>query len=230
VDEEVYRDEERLDIGGAVSYGWRAMVDNIFYFVVLGLIFLVVEAIFYVPGSFAVKYPYISAILGVIGLLIAVYIHLAITVISLKVYAGEEPKFGDIFAGNRYYWRFLGADILYGLLVLVGLILCVIPGIYFAIKYHFYGYLIVDQDMGVMDSLKKSGDITRGAWWDLLLLFILFWLISLGGLILCGIGVLFAWPIVFMGLVYAYKRILDTAPREVAPGPVGPPGPPIAPA
>lgn len=210
-------DEERLDVGGAVSYGWRMMVDNILFFVILALIFLVATGIFYGIGGAFIRYPVLTTIMYVIGFLLSVYIHLAMVNISLKVYKGETPEFRDIFTGSRFFWRFLLADILYGLMVTIGLALCVIPGLYFGIKYHFFGYIIVEQDMGVLDALKKSWQITNGAWWDLFVLFILLWLIALAGVVLCGIGLLFAWPIIFMAVVYAYKRVSDTAPRLVEP-------------
>ena len=52
--------------------------------------------------------------------------------------------------------RYLGASILYGLMVAVGIIFLVIPGIYLAIKYQFYGILIVDKNLDIMASLKKA--------------------------------------------------------------------------
>lgn len=224
-------DEERLDISGAVSYGWRTMVDNMLFFVILALIFLVVTGVFSGIGGAFVNHAYIAVIFYVLGFFVSVYVHMATVYISLKVYRGEKPEFSDIFGANKYYWRFLLADILYGLIVMIGFILCIIPGIYFGIKYHFYGYIIIEQDAGVIDSLKLSWDITKGAWWDLFLLFILLWLITLAGVILCGVGLLFAWPIVIMAIVYAYKRILDIAPRATAPVEMGPPpGTPVPPA
>jgi len=50
----------------------------------------------------------------------SVYVHMATVYISLKVYRGEKPEFSDIFGANKYYWRFLLADILYGLIVMIG--------------------------------------------------------------------------------------------------------------
>ncbi len=216
-------DEERLDVGGSIRYGWQAMIDNIFYWVLIGLLFFIVTAIFYVPAAFAYRYPYITVIVYILGAFVSVYIHMAIINITLVVYRGETPQFSDIFGATRYYWKFLIADILYGLLVLAGTIMCVIPGIYWAVKYHFYGYFIIEQDMSPMDALRRSGQITRGAWWDVFLLFILCYLIMLAGVILCGIGTLFAYPIVMMAVVYAYKRVQDTAPRVVMPTEAGPP-------
>lgn len=216
-------DEERLDVGGAIGYGWRSMVDNILFFVLIGLLFIIVTAIFYVPAGFAYKYPYITAIVYVLGFLVSVYIHMAIVNISLIVYKGEKPQFSDIFSASRHYWQFLLGDILYGLLVTAGIILCVVPGIYWGIRYHFFGYFIIEQDMKAIDAIRRSGQILRGAWWDVFLLFIFCWLIMIAGVILCGVGTLFAYPIVFMALVYAYKRVQDTAPRIVTPAEAGPP-------
>jgi len=225
-------DEERLDIGGAIRYGWRTMVDNMLFFVVLALIFFVASGVFSGIGGALGRYPAITIICGLLGFFVGVYIHVATVYITLKVYKGEKPEFADIFGANRFYWRFLLADLLYGLIVMIGFILCIIPGIYLLIKYHFYGYIMIEQDAGVMDSLKLSWDITKGAWWDLFLLFILCWLIMLAGFILCGVGALFAWPIVIMAIVYAYKRIVDTAPRATTPVEMGPPPgmPPVPPA
>jgi len=223
-------DEERLDVGGAVSYGWRTMVDNILFFVIIGLIFFIVTAIFYVPAGFAYKYPYITAIVYILGFLVSVYVHMAMVNISLIVSRGEKPTYSDLFSATKYYWKFLLADILYSLLVLAGMILCIIPGIYWGVRYHFNAYFIIDQDMSPIDAIRRSGQITKGAWWDVFLLFVLSWLIMLAGIILCGVGTLFAYPIVFMAIVFAYRQLQETASPVVTPAEAGPPAetPPIA--
>jgi hypothetical protein len=38
----------------------------------------------------------------------------------------------------------------------------VVPGIYFALKYKFYDYLIVDKGMGPVETIKRSGVLTEG--------------------------------------------------------------------
>ncbi|MEA3324508.1 MAG: hypothetical protein U9Q37_05135 [Euryarchaeota archaeon] len=57
--------------------------------------------------------------------------------------------------------------ILYGFIVVGGLILLTIPGIIWAIKFQFFDYLIVDKGLGPIDALEKSSEITRGVKWDL---------------------------------------------------------------
>ena len=94
--------------------------------------------------------------------------------ITLRLNKGGEPDFKDIYSAGPYFGKFILAAILYFLLVFAGLILCVIPGIYWGIKYHFFGYFIIEQGMNPLDALKRSGEITKGSKWNLLVLFIIF--------------------------------------------------------
>ena len=217
-------DEDRLDIGEAVSYGWNSMKENVGFFVLVFLIFWVVEGVFYGIGTAFIKYPAITIVLYVIGWLLAIFIQMSVVNITLRLNKKGEPDFKDIYSAGPYFGKFILAAILYGLLVLAGLILCVIPGIYWAIKYHFFGYFIIDQNMDPLDALKRSGEITKGSMWNLLLLFIIFIGITFVGAILCGIGLLFSTPIVVMATVFAYRRLLETSPQVITPAPAAPAG------
>jgi uncharacterized membrane protein len=215
-------DEDRLDVGKAVSYGWNSMKENVGFFVLVFLIFWVVEGVFYGIGGAFLKYPAITIVLYVIGWLLAIFIQMSVVNITLRLNKGGEPDFKDIYSAGPYFGKFILAAILYFLLVFAGLILCVIPGIYWGIKYHFFGYFVIEQNMDPLDALKRSGEITKGSMWNLLLLFIIFIGITFVGAILCGIGLLFSTPIVVMATVYAYRRLLETSPQVMTPAPGAP--------
>ena len=100
------------------------------------------------------------------------------------------------------------ASILFGIAVFVGLILCIIPGLIFAVVYHFYGYVLVENpSTGAMDSLKKAADISRGHRWELFGLFIVLLLINIVGLIACLVGVIFTAGISAVAVAYAYRSL-----------------------
>ena len=100
------------------------------------------------------------------------------------------------------------ASILFGIAVFVGLILCIIPGLIFAVVYHFYGYVLVENpSTGAIDSLKKAADITRGHRWELFGLFIVLILINIVGLIACLVGVIFTAGISAVAVAYAYRSL-----------------------
>jgi hypothetical protein len=169
---EVAMDGDRLDIGEAISYGWNSMKENVGFFVLVFLIFWVVEGAFYGIGGAFIKYPVVTIILYIIGWLLAIFIQMSVVNITLRLNKGGEPDFKDIYSAYPYFGKFILAAVLYGLLVLAGLILFVIPGIYWAIKYHFFGYFVIGQNMDPLDALKRSGEITKGSRWSLLVLFI----------------------------------------------------------
>lgn len=61
------------------------------------------------------------------------------------------------------------ASLLVGSITLVGIMLLIIPGIYFAIKYSFTSYIVITENVGVWEAFSRSGKYTQGYKIDLLL-------------------------------------------------------------
>lgn len=83
--------------------------------------------------------------------------------ISLNYYNDSSSSIEDFFKNYRLFPKFLAGSLAYMLLVGAGLYLFIIPGIYFALKCQFFGYLIVDKGMGPIDTMRGSYKITKGA-------------------------------------------------------------------
>lgn len=90
----------------------------------------------------------------------------AILHIVMEEYAGRRPSMGAAlsFALSRFL-TLLGASILVGLLVMVGMLLCCIPGIYFAIVYAFVGQVVVLERLGATEAMQRSQKLVTGYWW-----------------------------------------------------------------
>ncbi|MCH2062230.1 MAG: hypothetical protein MK194_00750, partial [Roseibacillus sp.] len=97
--------------------------------------------------------------------------------------------------------------ILYVLMVSVGLLLLIVPGIYLAIRFGQFQSAIVDRDLGVLDSLAYSSDITNNNRMSLFGLAVLNMLIVLAGAIALCIGMIFAIPIVWLAGLTAYRSL-----------------------
>ena len=106
---------------------------------------------------------------------------LGYTKLSLEVHDKGSSTVVVLFSGFRYLPRYFVACALYCAMVALGLLLFIVPGIYWAIRFGYFRYFIVDKQAGIVDSLKASFAATRGQVWDLIALWI-----SLG--ILYGIG------------------------------------------
>lgn len=119
---------------------------------------------------------------------------------------GINPQFDQLYIHWKKFFTWFFASLFYGLMVGFGLILLVIPGLYFAGRYGLFGYFIVDKDYGPIESLQVSARATRGMSWKLLLYFIVMVLINLVGLALLGIGLFITIPVTMLGLATIYKK------------------------
>ena len=128
--------------------------------------------------------------------------------VSLDVTRGTKPEVGDLFKFDGY-GPYIGASILFAIGFYVGLILCIVPGIIFAVAFGFYGFVIAErgEGVGVIDSLKQSADLTRGNRWQLFGLGIVLLLINLVGAILCGVGLIFTLGITIIAWSYVYRTL-----------------------
>lgn len=59
----------------------------------------------------------------------------------------------------------LGASIIFGILVSIGFILCIIPGIIVYVYLGFYCYVYVSEEKGVIDSFYRSYELVTNNWW-----------------------------------------------------------------
>ena len=55
--------------------------------------------------------------------------------------------------------------ILYGILVAIGFVVLIIPGLYLMVSLMFGVYAIVMEDLGPIAALKKSHELVKGNWW-----------------------------------------------------------------
>lgn len=133
------------------------------------------------------------------------FLGLGIVRIGLNVVSGKPFEIAMLFSqGGKTLRAFLG-EILFGLMVGVGLILLIIPGIYLALRYGQYKNAIVDKDMGLFDAFSYSARITAGNKMPLAGLFILCFLIVIAGAIALLVGLLFAVPLVTLAPIIAYR-------------------------
>ena len=78
------------------------------------------------------------------------------------------------------------------------LFLYFLPCFYMWIKIQFFPYFIISEELGPIDSLKKSYEITEGQSTNLVLFLMLLMIINLLGLIPFGLGLLITIPFSFV--------------------------------
>ncbi|MCU0795073.1 MAG: DUF4339 domain-containing protein [Akkermansiaceae bacterium] len=147
----------------------------------------------------------VSIITNIIAQVASIFLSLGVTRIGLNLVSGQPYNIGMMFGGGDRLLRAVGASILYGLMVFLGLLLLIFPGIYLALKYGQYLNAIVDKDLGVFDSLQYSARITEGQKGNLFLLGLVCFFIVVAGLLALIVGVIFAYPIAWVATMLAYR-------------------------
>jgi uncharacterized membrane protein len=144
---------------------------------------------------------------------------------AFKQLRGERIKLRDLFSGGDCWLRVLGAMLLVGILTTIGFLLFIIPGFIVAGMFFFTLPLIVERDLGVIEAMRASYEVTRHS----LLMFTLFALVipllaSLGGCA-CYVGLLVTYPLLFTITAVAYRDCFGVAgARSFSPS--APPPPP----
>lgn len=195
----------------AIHFGWNTMKSNFYFFVALlivaGLFFSAVEIIYNFWGLFGKERP-IFSILDLIGIFVGIIISLGLIKISLNFCDNIKSKISDLFSQYRLFFIALFATTFYLLVVVLGLILLVVPGIYFAIRFWFYDYFIVDKKAGVIESFKRSWRLTQGNVWNLFLLLSLLTGINILGALALLIGLFATIPTTLIAIAFVYRKLL----------------------
>lgn len=137
--------------------------------------------------------------------LVSAFLMLGVTRMGLNAVSGRPISVGMLFGQGDLLLKAFGARILYFLMVAVGLLLFIFPGIYLALKYGQYLNGIVDKRLGVMDSFSYSAKLTQNNMMSLFVIGLLSFCLAVAGCIALGVGLLFAYPVIWLSWIVAYR-------------------------
>ena len=109
------------------------------------------------------------------------------------------------------------ASLITGFVVLAGFLFFIIPGIYLALRLQFFQAFIIEENAGIIESLHKSWEITKGQVLPLFILALVMIGILILGCILFGIGIFVAVPLIYMMQCYTFRKLntISTEEEEV---------------
>ena len=189
-----------LDIGSCMSRGFRLVQDH--FWLTVGA-----WAVSFVVALSLTSVPYVG---GVIGIFLGGVFLAGIHWFFLRLSRGEPATVGDVFAG---FGPAIGPLILVGLVTFllegVGFFLCILPGIYLAVAWHYAAIAALDKQVDFWAAMELSRKVVTRHWFGVFGLVLLAILLWLGGLIACCIGIFVTGPIATAALVYAYRDLFE---------------------
>ncbi len=132
--------------------------------------------------------------------------------IALQLHRGQDAQFTTLFAGFRRFVPLVVVNVIVHTLVGVGLFFVLIPGVFIALAFGQWPFLIMDRNLGILDSLESSWRMMKGYKGEFLLLWMMLVGINLLGLIPLGMGLVFTVPLTYAIQAAFYDRVLKLNP------------------
>lgn len=145
--------------------------------------------------------------------LINVYLSSTVTLWYLRsvLSASKNKKleFKIFSVSFRQIAHYLIAEVISGLLVIIGFIIFIVPGIILSLKFQFTNFFIVDQGLGPIAAMKKSWMVTKGVKLKLLIFDLTLILLNLIGLLVFGFGLLVSYPMTLVAQVILLNKLKE---------------------
>ena len=129
-------------------------------------------------------------------------------IVAFQIARNRPKAFGDFFQGFNRFLPILLYSIVSSILILVGLILLIIPGLYLAVSYVFGLPLLLDKSLDFWPALETSRKLVSKNWFSFFVFLILLGFLNLAGALLLGIGLLVTIPWTVCAVVAAYEDIV----------------------
>ena len=225
----------------ALGFGWDVMKNNFWFFVGVGIILLLIslpsQVLGYVMENYPGKIPPpLAYLLLPVTFIVEIIVGIGLIKITLSFCDEQRPKFTTLFNTWDCLWKYIGAGILYSLIIMSTIVACVLPlvllsgaignpcfaFVFFpvavilatilAIKFSFCYYFVIDKGLGPINALRASSRTTMEAKWSLFVFGILCSLINLLGFICLGVGLFATFPTVMVAMALVYRDLSAMTP------------------
>jgi uncharacterized membrane protein len=128
-------------------------------------------------------------------------------IVLFMVFDNLSPKISDFLRAKSFFFRFLILSFIMGIVTMTGLLLLIVPGVYFLIRLQFAPFILIDKNCSVIEALKESERLTKGIFFNLLWFDLIMFFFSLSGLLALGIGFLFTKSIATLSYINLYRQL-----------------------
>jgi len=140
----------------------------------------------------------VLALLCYISFITTIYSYIALYKAKGNIAPTNEEMWGYV---KYYFMRVLGASILVFLITAVGLVFCVLPGIYLNITLSFVAPIMIFENTSFSYAFNRSFSLIRDNWW------ITFGIILVMGIIVGVGGMIFSIPLFVVQLLIALMHL-----------------------
>jgi len=196
-------DGKAVRIGEAFGFAWTVFrAQWTFWAAVVALISLLGLGLNIAQALIAAVFgglPLLVAPASLLALLAYIYVQtrLSIGIVAalLKAVDGGRPALAELWGEVDPFWRFLLAYLAFSIMLVIGLWLLVLPGLYVAARFGLYGFAVVDRRAGVIESFQVSSWLSAGHRWPLLGFWLIVFVLNALASLPMGLGLFVTLPL-----------------------------------
>lgn len=212
---------QKFSISEALKYGWNTTKANLMFLVGIEIVALLVQSFSQgIRVTYTQSFPFLNLDVSPIGLIFYIFkiiIDIGLIKIALDFVEGKKAEFMDLFRHYNLFVKYFIGSTIYGLLIGLGLILLIIPGIFLIIRLQFYNFLIVDKGLGPIEALKASWQLTKGSSMNLFLYGLAALGVILLGLLALVVGIVVAIPVTMLATAFIYRKLANRTTAAIPP-------------
>jgi predicted Ser/Thr protein kinase len=207
-----------LDIGSCLRRGWALVRSDFWPLVGITALVLVLWGAAGSVGDTGHSASSTECTVGVVSLLLCgpllggLYLHF------LKKIRGGRVRLETAFSGfSNSFLQLVLAGFVTDVLTVLGVLCCILPGVYLFIAWWFTLPLVIDKRLDFWPAMRLSRKTISKYWGKFLEFFLVLGLVNLAGLMAVGVGVFVTLPVSLAALMYAYEDIFNPPGLPSAP-------------
>ncbi|MES2225515.1 MAG: DUF975 family protein [Patescibacteria group bacterium] len=211
-----------LSVKECLTSGWNTFKTRPWIFIGVGVLLLLVnmlisgfQSMLQVGGAYVLGPE--STVVAIISAIAGMALTFLVSMGKISFFLKAHDVVSDVSVRTLWhpspYLKFVGTSILLTVILLIGFILLIVPGIILGIMFGFALYGVIEDGLGPVDALKRSRAITKGNRWRMFLLGLALVGINIVGFIALIVGLLVTLPVSALAVVHAY-RVLSREYKE----------------
>jgi len=211
-----------ISVKESLQHSWSTFKSRPWIFVQVGILLFLVNVAMNLVQS-VLEYlgnqggDILAIVFGLSSMVIGIGVSFLVSMGETAFFLREHDEPVDascyVFWSTLPLWKSACLSVLAGLLILIGLVLLIVPGIIVGIMLMFVGYLVIEEKLGPVDAIKRSIALTKGSRWKLFQLSLALLLLNILGLLALLVGLFVTIPVSFMATVHAYRTLKGQGPE-----------------
>ena len=131
--------------------------------------------------------------------------------ICLDIVDTGASTYNRILSESHLTARYIIASVIYGIAMMIGYALLIIPGLYILLIWYFFAQVLVAEQCGAFDSLRRSNAITEGRRMHVAGYILVVMVITGFAYSLTVVGTIIVSPIIWLATTYYYRALTQKA-------------------